>query len=148
MVDELHRGRDGIIREVVIKYCNSSEQKLSLTKGDAQDSTYPRYTERAVRRLIKIFSVEDGSLAEDLAEIAKNYELFKQAEDSLEDGDDITAQVVEKPRPGGRRAGPQGLCDQEDSAGRMLLSGTLQPDSSLSWKGEDGAVCEASYRGV
>ena len=91
----------------MIKYCNSSEQKLSLTKGDAQDSTYPMCTDRAVRRLIKIFSVEDGSLAEDLAEIAKKYEPFKQAEDSLEDGDDITAQVVEKPRPGGRRAGPK-----------------------------------------
>ena len=64
MVDDLHMGRDGIIREAVVKYCNSTEQKLSLTKGDAQDSTYPRYTERAMRRLVKIFSIEEDSLAE------------------------------------------------------------------------------------
>jgi hypothetical protein len=43
MVEDINRGRDGVIREAVIKYCNSSEQKLSLTKGDrAHDSTYPR----------------------------------------------------------------------------------------------------------
>ena len=94
MVEELHRGRDGIIREVVIKYCNSSEQKLSLTKGKGLDSTYPRYTERAVRRLIKIFSIEDDCLADDLAELAKKYEHFKRAEDILVDVDDATAQVV------------------------------------------------------
>ena len=47
------RGRDGIIQEAVTKYCSSSEQKLSLTKGSANDSTYQRYTEQAVRKLIR-----------------------------------------------------------------------------------------------
>ena len=65
-----NRGRDGIIMEAVIKYCNSAEQKLSLTKeGRGTDSTYPRYTECAVRRLLKIFSVEETNLSEDLAEL-------------------------------------------------------------------------------
>ena len=46
MVESVEKGRDGIIREAVIKYCNSSEQKLSLGKGDSQpNSTYPKYTE-------------------------------------------------------------------------------------------------------
>ena len=106
MVEELHRGRDGIIREVVIKYCNSSEQKLSLTKGNAKDFTYPRYTERAVRRLIKIFSIEEDSLADDLAELGKKFEHFKKAKNSLLDVDDITAQVMD-PRPENRRSGPK-----------------------------------------
>ena len=58
MVESINRGRDGIIHETVIKYCNSSEQKLSLTKGSAKnDSTYPRYTERAVRKLINRLKV-------------------------------------------------------------------------------------------
>ena len=33
------------------------------------DSTFPRYTERAVRKLIKIFSLEETSVADDLAEL-------------------------------------------------------------------------------
>ena len=73
-MDPRDRGRDGIIRKATIKYCNSSEQKLSLRKGDRQDdSTFPRYTERAVRKLVKIFSLEETSLAEDLAELDKRH---------------------------------------------------------------------------
>ena len=54
MVEKTNKGRDGVIREVVIKYCNASEKTLSLTRGNAkEDSTYPRYTERAVRKLIR-----------------------------------------------------------------------------------------------
>jgi hypothetical protein len=106
MVDELHRGRDGIIREAVIKYCNATEQKLSLTKGDAQDSTYPRYTERAVRRLVKIFSIEEDSLADDLAELSKKFQADKETENDLVDLDAIAAEVMD-PRPEGRRAGPK-----------------------------------------
>ena len=71
MVESVDKGRDGVIRRAIIKYCNSSEQKLSLDQKDGQDSTFPRYTERTVRRLIKVFSLEDMSLAEDLAELHK-----------------------------------------------------------------------------
>ena len=35
MVEKANKGRDGVIREVVIKYCNVSEQTLSLTRGNA-----------------------------------------------------------------------------------------------------------------
>ena len=31
MVEDIKRGKDGIIREAVIKYCNSSEQQLEET---------------------------------------------------------------------------------------------------------------------
>jgi hypothetical protein len=58
MVESINRGWDGIMYEAVIKYCNSSEQTLSLPKGNAKkDITYPRCTERTVRKLIKIFSI-------------------------------------------------------------------------------------------
>ena len=51
MGEIVDKDRDGIIRKAVIKYCNSSEQKLSLDKTQVQDdSTFPRYTERAVRK--------------------------------------------------------------------------------------------------
>ena len=60
MVEKASKGRDGVIREVVIKYYNASEKTLSLTRGNAkEDSTYPRYTERAMR---KILSIEETSL--------------------------------------------------------------------------------------
>ena len=35
MVEKASKGRDGVIREVVIKYCNESEKTLSLTRGNA-----------------------------------------------------------------------------------------------------------------
>jgi len=47
-----------------------------------------------LRKLIKIFSIEEDSLAHDLAELGKKFEHFKKAEDSLVDVDDITAQVI------------------------------------------------------
>ena len=35
MVEKASKGRDGVIQEVVIKYCNESEKTLSLTRGNA-----------------------------------------------------------------------------------------------------------------
>ena len=74
IVEELEKGKDGIARKATIKYCNSSEQRLSLVKNKKNaDRTLARYTERAVRKLIKLFSVEELSLTEDLAKLDKNY---------------------------------------------------------------------------
>ena len=44
MVDSVLKGRDGILREVTIKYCNSGEQSLSLAGNSSKDKTLPRYT--------------------------------------------------------------------------------------------------------
>ena len=77
MVESVDKGRDGVIRKATVKYCNSGEQKLSLDKTKSQDdSTFPRYTERAVRKLIKIFSLEETSIAEDMAELDKREKQF------------------------------------------------------------------------
>ena len=68
MVGSVSKGADGTIGEVVVKYCNASEQNLG--RG-GQSSTLPRYTERSVRKLVRIFSLEDVNLGEDLAEVSR-----------------------------------------------------------------------------
>jgi len=74
IVEELEKGKDGVARKATVKYCNSSEQRLSLVRNNKNaDRTLARYTERAVRKLIKLFSVEELSLTEDLARLDKNY---------------------------------------------------------------------------
>ena len=72
MVEEVQKGRDGILREVTIKYCNSSEQKLTLEGDTSNDRTMPRYTGKAVRKIVKIFSLEDFNPEHDIAEFRKN----------------------------------------------------------------------------
>ena len=44
LVDSVLKGRDGTIREVTVKYCNSGEQSLSLAGNSSKDKTLPRYT--------------------------------------------------------------------------------------------------------
>ena len=51
MVEEVQKGRDGILREVTIKYCNSSKQKLTLEVDSSKDKTLQRYTDRSVRKI-------------------------------------------------------------------------------------------------
>ena len=46
---KLGLGRDGIIREAVIKYCNSSKQKLSLTKGGKNDRASCEETDQDIQ---------------------------------------------------------------------------------------------------
>ena len=68
MVETVDKGKDGVLREVTVRYCNASEQKLSLTGDSSKDKTMARYTIRAVRKLVKIFSLEDAHLDEDIKE--------------------------------------------------------------------------------
>ena len=44
-VEEIQKGRDGILMDVTIKFCNSSEQKLTLEGDASKDKTLPRYTQ-------------------------------------------------------------------------------------------------------
>ena len=57
-VDQVVRGRDGIIRKVFVKYFNSKED-------------FGRVTERSARTLIKIWSADDPDLQADLSKIQK-----------------------------------------------------------------------------
>ena len=92
MVESVDRGRDGVIRKATIKYCNSNEQKLSHEKGERnKDSTFPRYTERAVRKLVKIFSLEETCLADDMAELLQRMKVFDNSDKDASDENDTPA---------------------------------------------------------
>ena len=57
-VDQVIAGRDGIARRIIIKYFNPNESE-------------PKFSDRAVRSVIKIFSIDEFCLAEDLAILQK-----------------------------------------------------------------------------
>ena len=62
-VDQVIVGRDGLIRRAIIKYFNASE-------NDPENGAYhPQFTDRAVRKLIRLWSVDECSLFDDLAEL-------------------------------------------------------------------------------
>ena len=58
IISEVEKGKDGLVRRVQIKYQNSSED-------------FPRYTDRAVRSLIKLFNIDDQNWQDEMAEVEK-----------------------------------------------------------------------------
>ena len=56
VVNEVTRSSDGVIRRVSIKYFNASESS-------------PRFTDRSIRKIVKLFNVEDGSWRDDMENI-------------------------------------------------------------------------------
>ena len=55
-IDQIIRGRDGIIRRVVVKYRNAKEE-------------FDRVTDRSARKLIKLYSADDPDLQADLGKL-------------------------------------------------------------------------------
>ena len=55
-MDQVVRGRDGVIRKVVVKYRNSNEE-------------FDRLTDRSSRKLIKLYSIDDPDLYADLSKL-------------------------------------------------------------------------------
>ena len=66
MVQQVERGRDGLVREATIVYRNHGE-------------TFNRVTNRAVRSLVKIFSIDEGCIQEDLAEVQRRIDRLRAA---------------------------------------------------------------------
>ena len=64
--------RDNLIRKVVVKYQNSGEQ-------------HPQFTDRHVRKLIKLFNVDEHQVQEDLAELQRKIDALGQRYE----GDDV-----------------------------------------------------------
>ena len=62
VVESVTRGRDELIRVVNIRYRNSSEN---------QD----RVTERSVRKVVKLWAIDEMDVAEDLAELGRRFRL-------------------------------------------------------------------------
>ena len=58
VVDEAIKSRDDLVRRVIIRYQNHNEEQT-------------RYTERSVRKIVKLFNIEDEELQDDLAELQR-----------------------------------------------------------------------------
>ena len=58
VVEEIVKSGDGLVREATVKYCNSTEDT-------------PRFTDRSVRTLVRLFNVEDGHWREDMEQVEK-----------------------------------------------------------------------------
>ena len=58
LVDQVIRSRDGKVRRVIIKYQNHGEE-------------LPRFTDRSVRKLVKIYDIDEFVLQDDLSEVLK-----------------------------------------------------------------------------
>lgn len=85
-IDTLERGRDGLIRMVQVKYKNAGENHLQVTT-------------RTVRQLVKLWSIDDHHLAEDLAEMERKFGHFRTgaADEGTEEdpGHDATMDVLD-----------------------------------------------------
>ena len=62
-VENVIRSKDGVVRRATIRYHNHGEN-------------VPRFTDRAVRSLVRLFSLEDSYFAEDMAEVEKRIAQF------------------------------------------------------------------------
>ena len=67
------RSRDGVVRRVCVKYFNHKEEK-------------PRFTDRAVRSLVKLFSVDDSYFMQDMAKVEKLIANLKERRSYQEGG--------------------------------------------------------------
>ena len=61
------RSKDGVIRRVEVKYFNHNENK-------------PRFTDRAVRSVVKLFSIEDSYFMNDMAKVEEMMAKLKKDE--------------------------------------------------------------------
>ena len=67
MVDEAVAGNDGLVREVVIRYRNSSKE-------------FDRFTDRAARSCVRLHNMDDNNLADDLHELTERLSRVKDGE--------------------------------------------------------------------
>ena len=81
-VNQVIRGRDGLIREATIAYRNHSE-------------TFNRMTNRAVRSLVKLFSIDEDCIQEDLAVLQKRIDRMS-GQDPVVDVPGQAAQAAEQ----------------------------------------------------
>ena len=92
-VDQVVRGRDGVIRKVVVRYQNSKEE-------------FTRVTERSARTLIKLWSIDDPDLQSDLAKVQARIEELQGIVGEVsgqstglmvkQDGDHLTGELVRR----------------------------------------------------
>ena len=74
VVDSVERGRDGLIRMVDIRYKNASQSVFQLTN-------------RTVRKVVKLWGIEDTHLNEDLAEMGRRFQAALKVMEDIESED-------------------------------------------------------------
>ena len=79
IVEQVIPSRDGRVRRVVVKYQNSKED-------------HPRFTDRSVRRLVKIFDIDEYVLQDDLTELIRRLDADKVAAEVPGDDADSVSQ--------------------------------------------------------
>ena len=81
-VDQVIMGRDGLIRRAIIKYYNASEN-------------HAQFTDRAVRKLVKLWSMDEACLFDDLTELQERFDNARvPANDAIDDEAVHTAEGV------------------------------------------------------
>ena len=85
-IDQVIASRDGLIRRVVIKYYNDKEDQ-------------PQFTDRAVRSVVKLWSIDEACIIDDLGELRRRLEKGNdddQAEAEQARGEGMSKQTVTK----------------------------------------------------
>ena len=96
-IEQVVRDRDLKIRKVIIRYSNASEENM------------PRFTERSTRKLVKLFSLDEFQIQDDLTELQKKIDRL-QLEYGLSFG---TSNNVEDQDLGDERRSLESVVDEE-----------------------------------
>ena len=107
MVEQVNTGKDGFIRRVVVKYYNWKEN-------------HPRFTDRAARSLVRIFSAEEACLSEDLAELQEFLDEKKSSEEAVDD------QIVDVARVDVKLGGDLAGCDDVDTSSQASFASNIK----------------------
>lgn len=84
-VDQVIVGRDGFIRRAIIKYFNASE-------NDPEAGRYHhQLTDRAVRSLVKLWSIDEACLFDDLSELQQRIDGVEVTDNATADDNVTTA---------------------------------------------------------
>ena len=84
VIDSLERSRDSLIRMVWVRYQNAKEVQ-------------PQLTSRTVRQLVKLWSIEDHHISEDLAELERKFGKSRDFELANAANDEIHGDVEDPP---------------------------------------------------
>ena len=97
-VDQVKRGDDGLAREATVVYRNHQEN-------------FQRMTNRAIRSLVKLFSIDEGCIQDDLAELQKRINRLSESGPPRQEDEAIS-------RPNGD---DEGADDQQGDDDELVL---------------------------
>ena len=111
MVEQIVRSRDQVIRRVVVKYQNREED-------------FPRFTDRTVHKLVKLFNVDEHQVQEDLGELQKVI-------DALQGNPSVDAPADPNSDPDNLLHDDPDLLDSNNGEDAIAQPGTNDNDTSV-----------------